>query len=613
MRDALDRPSAPGDPWPSAATFGPEGLRIAGARALELAERYGTPLLVVDEEHLRARCRAFAELFPHPLYAVKAFTSRGAIRIAAEEGLDLLAATRGELEACLRAGVPAERIVLHGNNKSERELHLAVDEGIRLVNVDNRDELQRLSAIAEAAGVEQPILIRVVPEIVAGGHEKIRTGHRGSKFGLPLEEVPDAVSEAVALPGVRPLGIHAHVGSQVLEPGPFLEAVDVLLDLLVRVREVSGCEAEVLDLGGGFGVAYTDESPPSLETLAPALLGRVREGARSRGLAVPHVLVEPGRAVVGGAMVTLYRVGAVKRAGERLLVAVDGGMSDNIRPMLYGARYTVAPAGTERPGGPTTVDVVGKHCESGDLLARDVRLPWPPQRDDLLAFAATGAYTYSMASNYNRVGRPAVVAVRRGEVRPWLRREDPADLDRLEVALEDRPMPEPPAEVEVRPARPADTDSFLDAYRSVAAERRFIQTEVVTGTPRQYRRTFRRAWTSEEATLMALAAGRVVGSLSIRRDPQGATRHVATLGMFVLDGWRGRGVGSALMAEALRWARAQGVRRVELTVYPHNRAALALYRRFGFVEEGRLIRHARKSYGYEDEILMAVWLGSEGA
>jgi putative acetyltransferase len=259
------------------------------------------------------------------------------------------------------------------------------------------------------------------------------------------------------------------------------------------------------------------------------------------------------------------------------------------------------------------VDVVGKHCESGDLLARDVRLPWPPQRDDLLAFAATGAYTYSMASNYNRVGRPAVVAVRRGEVRPWLRREDPADLDRLEVALEDRPMPEPPAEVEVRPARPADTDSFLDAYRSVAAERRFIQTEVVTGTPRQYRRTFRRAWTSEEATLMALAAGRVVGSLSIRRDPQGATRHVATLGMFVLDGWRGRGVGSALMAEALRWARAQGVRRVELTVYPHNRAALALYRRFGFVEEGRLIRHARKSYGYEDEILMAVWLGSEGA
>lgn len=310
-------------------------------------------------------------------------------------------------------------------------------------------------------------------------------------------------------------------------------------------------------------------------------------------------------------MVTLYRVGAVKESGGRVLVAVDGGMSDNIRPMLYGASYTVAVAGPPSSGRPVAVDVVGKHCESGDVLARDALLPQEPRRGDLLAFAATGAYTYSMASNYNRVGRPAVVAVRHGVARPWLRREDPADLDHLEVAVPPDRTVAPPEHLEVRPARPGDAASFLAAYRSVAAERRFIQTETVTGTARQYRRRFRRSWTAEDATLVAVAPEGVVGSLSIRRDPHTATRHVATLGMFVIAGWRDRGVGSALMAEALRWARTNGLQRVELTVYPHNRAALSLYRRFGFVEEGRLIRHARKSYGYEDEVLMAAWLGPE--
>jgi diaminopimelate decarboxylase len=584
---------------------------IGGVAAPELASRYGTPLLVVDEAHVRARCRAFAELFPHPLYAVKAFTARTLIRLVAEEGLDLLAATGGEIEACLRAGIPGERVVLHGNNKSDDELHLAVTEAIRLVNVDHPGELERLSRIAVEEGVEQAIMLRVVPGVGAGAHEKIRTGGRGSKFGMPLAEIPSVVRRALELPGVRPVGIHAHVGSQVLEAEPYLEAIDVLLDLLERLKAETGFEADVLDVGGGFGVAYTDEEPLALDALAPALLRRVREGAASRGLRVPHVLVEPGRSVVGSAMVTLYRVGAVKGSDGRLLVAVDGGMSDNIRPMLYGARYTVAVASPPRSGRPVRVDVVGKHCESGDVLARDVELGQEPRPGDLLAFAATGAYTYSMASTYNRVGRPAVVAVRDGAARPWLRREDVADLDRLEVTPPTDRTAIPPEGVEVRPARAGDAASFLRAYRAVAAERRFIQTETVGGSARQYRRRFRRSWTTEEATLVAVTPEGVVGSLSIRRDPQRATRHVATLGMFVIEPWRGRGVGSALMAEALRWARANGVQRVELTVYPHNRAAIALYRRFGFDEEGRLIRHARKSYGYEDEILMAAWLGSE--
>lgn len=612
MRDAVEEARSAGEPWPSGAAFGPDGeLTLAGVPASRLASMFGTPLLVVDEEHLRGRFRTFAELFPHPLYAVKAFTSRRAIRIAAEEGLDLLAATQGELEACLRAGVPAGRIVLHGNNKSDDELRLAVDEGIRLVNVDNPAELRRLSDLAMDAGVEQPILLRVVPEVAAGGHEKIRTGERGSKFGIPLEEVPAAMALALELSGIRPVGIHAHVGSQVLEPAPYLEAVDVLLDVLARLKRETGFEAEILDVGGGFGVAYTDESPLPLDELAPALLRRVREGAAQRGLATPHVLIEPGRSAVGSAMVTLYRVGTVKRSGGRTLVAVDGGMSDNIRPMLYGARYTVAAAGPRRPGPPVTVDVVGKHCETGDVLARDVVLPYEPEPGDLLAFGATGAYTYSMASTYNRMGRPAVVAVKDGVAEPWLRREEAVDLDRLEVGDPTRVDAELPEGVEVRPARPSDAASFLEAYRSVAAERRFIQTEVVGGRPGQYRRRFRRSWTSEEATLVAVTSHGVVGSLSIRRDPSVATHHVATLGMFVVRDWRGRGVGSALMAECLRWARRHGVQRVELTVYPHNRAALALYRRFGFIEEGRLIRHAKKSYGYEDEILMAAWLGPE--
>jgi diaminopimelate decarboxylase len=604
-------------PWPDHAAFGPEGLSVAGVRAEDLASRYGTPLLVVDEDHLRARARTFATLFPHPLYAVKAFTARAVIRLVAEEGLDLLAATGGELEACLRAGVRGERIVVHGNNKSDEELRLAVESGVRLVNVDHPDELERLESVAAAAEVVQPILLRVIPEVGAGGHEKVITGAAGSKFGTPLALVPDTVRRAMALEHVRLVGLHAHVGSQVLELEPYLAEVDVLLDLLVRLREQTGFEAELLDVGGGFGVAYTDERPFALEVLAPALLARVHEGAAARDLPDVHVLVEPGRSVVGAAILTLYRVGSVKPgANDRVIVAVDGGMSDNIRPMLYGARYTVALASPSDAGSPTVIDVVGRHCESGDVLAREVKLAREPRPGDLLAFAATGAYTYSMASTYNRVGRPAVVAVRDGRSRRWLRREEPEDLERLEV--DEPPVPsdatgqaralEAPAGIVIRPARPGDARSFVEAFRSVAAERRYIRTESVGRSTGHYRRRFRRSWDERGAHVLALAGSRVVGSVSIHRDEHPTTRHVATLGMFVTADHRDRGIGGALLDAAMRWARAFGIERVELSVYPDNAPALALYRRFGFVEEGRLVRRSKKSYGYEDEILMAVRL-----
>jgi diaminopimelate decarboxylase len=603
--------------WPLNATFGPDGLAIGGVGATELAERFGTPVIVADEEHIRSRCRSFASLFPHPLYAVKAFTARAMLALALEEGLSLLASTGGELAACLAAGAAGDRIVLHGNNKSDDELDAAVAARVRFVNVDNEEELDRLERVASAAGVRQDVLLRVVPGVGAGAHRAIRTGGPGTKFGIPLARVPDAVALAMRLPHVRPVGLHAHIGSQVLDAEPYLREVDVVLDLLADLRTRLGFQAEVVDVGGGFGVAYTDERPFALDRLAPMLLERIHTGAERRGLAPLHTLVEPGRSVVGSAMVTLYRVGTVKEIDGRTLVAVDGGMSDNIRPMLYGARYTVAVAGPPRPGSPAVVDVVGRHCESGDVLAGEVKLPSAVARGDLLAFAATGAYTYTMASNYNRVGRPPVVAVRDGVAAEWLRREDDLDLARLEVSPGvPRPHRRPAARrsdrVEIRPATPRDAASFLDLYRAVAAEGGSIRTERVTGGVRRYRRRLRNAWTDREANLVAIADGKVIGSLGIARDEHLVTRHVATLGMFVADGWRGAGVGTALLSEALRWARSVGVEKVELTVYPDNAPARNLYRRFGFVEEGTLVRHSKKAYGYEDEVLMGLWLGGTG-
>ncbi|MGZ8612740.1 MAG: diaminopimelate decarboxylase [Actinomycetota bacterium] len=607
-------PERDAGPWPANATFDRRGLTVAGMSAEDLAARYGTPLLVADESHLRERARAFASLFPHPVYAVKAFTSHQMVRLVAEEGLDLLASTDGELEACLRAGIPASRVVLHGNNKSDAELRLAVREGVRLVTVDNPGELERLEEVAAAVDVVQRILLRVVPEVGAGAHDAIRTGQSGSRFGTPLPLVPETVRRAAALPHVELVGIHAHIGSQVLEVEPYLAEIDVLLDLLLRLREETGFEADILDVGGGFGVAYTDESPVRLDEIAPAVLARVREGAASRGLRVPHTLVEPGRSVVGQGMLTLYRVGTVKRAPDGTsIVAVDGGMSDTVRPMLSGSRSSVVFAGSHPDGPGAVVDIVGRHCESGDVLARGVELPAEPRPGDLLAFAGTGAYTYSMASTYNRVGRPAVVAVAAGDAQVWLRREDAADLDRFEPAWTTaRPGVSTPEGVVIRAASVRDAEGFLELYRDIAAEERFLRTERVLRSVRETRRLLRHPRTSERSFLLAGERERIVGWISITREPHPAVRHVATFGMAVAPDRRGRGLGSAMLAEALRWARAVGVDKVELSVYPDNRTAQTLYRRFGFVEEGRLRRHSRKSYGDEDEILMGVWIGEDG-
>jgi diaminopimelate decarboxylase len=610
---SIDPKAAAGGPWPSSARFGPQGLVVAGALAEDLAGRFGTPLLVVDEDDLRARCRAARALASRVLYAVKAFTAHAVIRIALEEGLDLLTASGGEVEACLRAGAPGSRIVLHGNNKSDEELALAVGTGVSLVIADSREELARIDQAGRAHGVVQPVLLRVIPEVEADTHRAIATGHERSKFGTPLAEAVDAIRVASSLPGVRFEGLHAHVGSQVSSVEPYLASVDTLVGLAVRSRDEAGVEVRTLDVGGGFAVTYVDQAGLDPGRAAAAVAERLLERCTVAGLPAPALMLEPGRALVANPVLTLYRVGSTKRAGGRALAAVDGGMSDNLRPMLYDARFTVAAAGRPRGSTPVPVTVVGKHCESGDTLAEDVLLPDDLARGDLLAFAATGAYTYGMASAYNRVGRPAVAGVRDGRATLWLRREDAADLDRLETAGH-RGEPGasvPPTGVVVRPARAADVPAFLTFWRAVVAEGRYVRSETVAHPPREYRRRFRHAWTDREAQIVAVDGTRVVGHLFLQREQHPVTRHVATLGIAVAGDARGKGVGSALMSEGLAWARSVGVEKLVLSVYPLNAGAIALYRKFGFVDEGRLARQSRKSYGYEDEVLMGAWIGPD--
>jgi RimJ/RimL family protein N-acetyltransferase len=289
-------------------------------------------------------------------------------------------------------------------------------------------------------------------------------------------------------------------------------------------------------------------------------------------------------------------------------------MADNVRPMLYDARYTVAVANASSDGtnGVAARTIVGRHCESGDVLAENVSLPTTLAPGDLLAFAATGAYTYSLASNYNRVGRPAVVAVRDGRISPWLRREDVADLDRLEVAgYRSMPAPELPEGVMIRPARPRDARSYVRFWQAIVDEGHFVRSETVSHPRRFYRARFRHPQNDQEAQIMATSGERVVGHVYIQRERHPVTRHVATLGIAVSSHLRGKGIGSALLVEAIDWAKGVGVEKIVLSVYPNNIGAIALYRRFGFVEEGRLARHSRKSYGYEDEILMAAWIGGD--
>jgi len=407
------------DVYPLGSCLNAEGvLEIGGCSALDLAREFGTPVYVVAEDDLRARARAFREAFAarsprsHVSFASKAFPCTAVLRVFAQEGLGCDVASAGELALALRAGFAPAQILVHGNAKSEAELRGAVAAGVGLIVVDNQDEIDRLEAVLHQAGARQAVLIRIAPGVSPDTHPSISTGGPNTKFGFSLADAPAAIARLETAAHVDLQGVHFHIGSQILSLEPFRAALEAVRGL---------GDFDVYDLGGGLGAAYGEEDhPPSIEDYATAKVAMVEEliGPGKR------ILDEPGRALVANAGVTLYTVQSVKR-NVATWVAVDGGMSDNLRPMLYGARYEVEVA--DRFGGGTPCHVTGKHCESGDVLVRDAELA-DPRPGDVLVTPGTGAYGYAMANNYNGVPRPPVVFVSGGDARLVVRREATDDL-----------------------------------------------------------------------------------------------------------------------------------------------------------------------------------------
>jgi diaminopimelate decarboxylase len=409
-------------------------MTLHGQPIPEMAAEHGTPAFLMDEADFRARAAAFQSAFAGCVvyYAAKAFLSRAVARWVHEEGLSIDVCSGGELRVALDAGFPVEKIALHGNNKSLAELEMAVVNEVGLVVVDSFDEIDALAAVAAAHGRVQPVLLRVRVGVEAHTHEFIATAHEDVKFGFSRSagDALEAVRRTIAQPSLRLRGLHSHIGSQIFDTAGFEVAAHRMVELLVHVRDDLGIELPELDLGGGLGIAYVDsDDPQPLGELAARLLEIVRTECERAGLTVPQVAIEPGRALVGPAMMTVYRVGTVKNVdGIRTYVSVDGGMSDNIRTALYDADYTVTLA-NRAPSEPLMLTrVVGKHCESGDVVVRDAWLPADTRPGDLLAVAATGAYCRSMASNYNMVERPPVVVVDAEGSRVIVRRESIDDL-----------------------------------------------------------------------------------------------------------------------------------------------------------------------------------------
>jgi diaminopimelate decarboxylase len=414
------------DLFPLSATVEESELAIGGVRAAELAARFGTPLVAYCERTLREQARAYRRAAPDAtvVYGSKAFPNVALLRLFSEEGLGADVATLGELGLARRAGV--EPLIVHGNNKSDEELRAAAEAGAWLVVLDALDEVER----AAAAGVRR-VLVRVTSGIEADTHEAVRTGYHGSKFGLPPEDAIEAIRRAVAV-GLDAAGLHVHIGSQLLEVHAARMTVEWLAAFAAACRAELGWTPSVIDLGGGLGVRHVeDEEAPSVEEFVGELLRRLERAWTLHDLPQPRVVVEPGRSLVGRAGVTLYRVGVVKRASETTTyIAIDGGMSDNPRPQLYGARYTALLANRADEEGDHGYAVAGKHCEE-EILIRRVLLP-EPRRGDLLAVPATGAYTLALSSSYNVVPRPAAVLVADGEARLIRRRETVDDLLALE-------------------------------------------------------------------------------------------------------------------------------------------------------------------------------------
>ncbi|WP_258802586.1 diaminopimelate decarboxylase [Pseudarthrobacter sp. NS4] len=442
-------------------------LTVGGTTVQSLKEQFGTPLFVMDEADFRARARAFKDSFDAAFadicggvdvyYAGKSFLCTAVVKWVEEEGLHLDTASGGELAVAARAGIAGERVALHGNNKSDGEIKRALDMGLGRIVVDSLSELVRVGDIAQARGGQAKIMLRLTPGVHAHTHEFIATAHEDQKFGLSmaadttdqvgLSAAEEAVAAASAHPGIELLGLHCHIGSQIFEPDGFALAAEKLLRFLAAMQEKYSIVMPELDLGGGYGIAYTPvDTPRPAAEIAQAMAAVVRSTCAELGIDAPRISIEPGRAIVGSTTFTLYEVGTLKTvrvdapAGSgasdgdnnvtypRRYVSVDGGMSDNARPVLYDADYSAILASRTSAAAPQLSRVVGKHCESGDIVVRDVYLPEDVAAGDLLAVPGTGAYCWALSSNYNYLARPGVVAVRDGSARLIVRGETEEDL-----------------------------------------------------------------------------------------------------------------------------------------------------------------------------------------
>lgn len=446
---ASDITTLPEQVWPRNAARGDDGtVLLAGVSVTDLAAQYGTPLFVVDEDDFRARCREMAAAFGAPErvhYASKAFLCGEIARWVADEGLSLDICSGGELAIALAAGFPADRIAMHGNNKSVAELEAGVSAGVEHVVLDSNIEIDRLDAVAGSAGVVQDVLIRITVGVEAHTHEFIATAHEDQKFGFSLADgsAIEAVRRVFAADNLRLVGLHSHIGSQIFEVDGFELAahkvIGLLRDIVAEFGVDKTSQISTLDLGGGMGISYVpSDDPPPVDQLAAKLASIVETESAAAGLPVPTIAVEPGRAIAGPGTVTVYEVGTVKdvtvdNATRRRYISVDGGMSDNIRTSLYQAEYDCRLVSRTSDADAVMARVVGKHCESGDIVIKNTWMPADVGPGDLLAVAATGAYCYSMSSRYNLLTRPAVVAVKDGRSRLILRRETIEDLLSLEV------------------------------------------------------------------------------------------------------------------------------------------------------------------------------------
>ena len=418
-------------------------LTFAGFDTVELAEKYGTPLYLMDENLIRERVRTYkntmADCMPEgsvPEFASKAFSAKQIYRIMSEEGIDIDVVSGGEIYTAKQAGFPMERSYYHGNNKSDSDIAFALDCGVGYFVVDNTDELYALNRIAGQKGIQQNILLRVTPGIDPHTHKKISTGSEESKFGIAIKsgEALKVTEKALDCENINLCGYHCHIGSQIFESEPFITASDIMLNFIVEIKNKLGFTAKLLNLGGGFGVRYVESDPViDYEEKIREVADALNNQCKALGIDVPKIHMEPGRSLVADAGMTLYTIGSVKEVkGYKSYVSVDGGMTDNPRYTLYESPYTVVLASRANDKCDFTATIAGRCCESGDLIQEDVKLP-KPQRNEILAVLTTGAYNYSMASNYNRVPRPPVVMLYKDKDYLAVKRESFADICGLDV------------------------------------------------------------------------------------------------------------------------------------------------------------------------------------